>query len=158
MSNDKTMTAHFAIIRDNSSRYNRDTICQVESIIPEHDLSKGTLSRCNKFRYWESGRLFISDVITVDLPIIEDPEREIDACNMLISTLNAEAHKRLEQALEPVRARKLELMQIAHNPAPPPPAPAPKPEEPIAIWMDEIAEMQETFDLLDNGVEINERT
>lgn len=113
-----TMTAHFAIIRDNSSRYNRDQICQVEATKPEQDIdpSARTYSRCGKFTHWEAGKLFISEVLTVELTIIEDHEREIDACNLLISALNKQAHERLEYALEPVRARKTELMQIAYQP------------------------------------------
>ena len=146
-----TMTKHFAVIRDNSSRYNRDMICQVDELQPNHEFDEKlyTYSRCGKFRYWEPWRIFVSEVKTISIEIIEDPEREIDACNKLIFCLNAQAHERLEHALEPVRARKTELMQISYQPT--------QPEVPEHY--EEVADIsKEAFDLLDNGEEINERT
>lgn len=113
------MKAHFAIIRDNTRRYNRDSICQLEEIPAgqANACDNLTYSPCGGFAVYEAGKLFMSEILTVDLELIENVEAEIDNCNLLISKAHKEMYDRVEYALEPVKARKTELMQISHQTA-----------------------------------------
>lgn len=110
------MKVHIALVR----QAGRDPLDNMPVVLLQsyEGISKDSrsFSRCGNFYTWGDDYIFASDVMEVDIPESEDTEYEITRLEEQERKIKDEYYARMEEKLDPIKARKLTLTQLEYFP------------------------------------------